>query len=205
MDGSFFFFTFELKYIIMKQKILYISFFFLTAYVIAKASGGGGGGSCGKNGCGGNNGGNSENSWVNSTLGGWYTIQGPSEIVGPCSYNLLGNGGGNNTYPVLTPQFLGSHEYLSQILVQDLVTNEIRQQEYFPGASSMPIVIPRNHAFRINFTHYDPCSQCMSALVPLTSGEGRRVIWNTITEYPAGNTYFVNGFPGIYSGLTSCN
>ena len=194
------------KLIFMKSKIFYVLLFLFSGYAIVYASGGGGGGSCGKN----NNcdgpGEGGQTIWRLTFIGGWVGYSAPSEIAGYCMASALGNNGGINTFPILAPQTIGSNEYLSQVIVQDLVTGEIRQQEYFPGSSSMPIYIPLNHTFRVNFTHYDHCSSCMSNLIFLNPGEGRRVIWNSIREFTAGDyAYGVTAPQPVYSGLASCN
>ncbi len=196
----------------MKTKIFYLLCFLIISFAISFAGGGGGnngGGSCGKGGCQGG-GGNQENVWQtistniymdNSNYPGGLEFECATGGIFP--QQLMGAGVGLNTYPIILPTALGSSDYFSQVLVQDLTTGETRQQEPFLSSTSWPISVPKNHSFRVNFSFYAPCSNCMSPLlVLLNPGDGRRVIWNSIQNFAAGTNYFT--INPTYSGLASC-
>jgi hypothetical protein len=199
----------------MKQKIFYAFFIglLMVSYILVYAGGDGGSG-CSKN-CGNNGGGSgtNQNVWFTATIARYTIVAAPAGLQNDCINNALGAAYGTgygNSFPNLTSQYLGgTGEYLSQMAVQDLVTGEIRLQEYYPWSSTMPMQVPRYHPYRMTITHYDPCSQCMHpSVINLTTGEGRRVIWKVTEEFPAtnGSESFVNSPVTIYySGLASCN
>lgn len=175
--------------------ILLSSIFFYYAYA------GGGGGK------GGGGGGNNENSWQQADI--FYTginsapvalIQGCGDGIFPSTYAYHGT----NTYPVLTPSYLnGAIEHLAQVVVQDLTTSEIRKQEICISCSSTPIIVPKFHSFRVTWSMYVRCLDCMSPLlIPLNPGDGRRVVWVSVQDCSAG-TNFIGVAPDYY-GLASC-
>ncbi len=188
----------------MKSKFAFVIVLLSSLFFYYTYAGGGGGG---KGGGSGGGGGSNENQWQDADIFYVGINSAPSALIQGCGDGIFPSTTayhGTNTYPVLTPSYLnGPVEHLAQVVIQDLTTSQILKQPISISTSNTPIIVPKFHSFRVTWTMYVRCLDCMSPLlIPLNPGDGRRVVWSNVQDCSAGTNFI--GVAPDYLGLASC-